>query len=167
VSLLGLDHGQRNSAVDAAHNGDPTPYLELWSTTDPVTVFGSLASATGGSDEVRRTLRALVTRFSRGTPLDFQLVAAEVGGELAYSAAIRQAYSALTARSSATTAAAPRQWLPDRDRGEGSQPPGQQAAKPACPWAVQHRYTGSHPMVKPNRVRLRCRDWVELRSSRV
>lgn len=47
-------------------------------------MFGPLASATGGWDEVRRTLRALVSRFSRGTPLDFQLVAAEVGGELAY-----------------------------------------------------------------------------------
>jgi hypothetical protein len=66
-------------AADAAHNGDPRPFLELWSTTDPVTVFGAVASATGGWDEVHRTLRGVVSRFSGGTPLDFQLVAAEVG----------------------------------------------------------------------------------------
>lgn len=71
-------------AADAAHNGDPTPFLELWSTTDPVTVFGPLGSATGGWGEVRRALRGIVSRFSGGTPLDLELVAAEVGSELAY-----------------------------------------------------------------------------------
>jgi ketosteroid isomerase-like protein len=71
-------------AADAAHNGDPTLFLELWSTTDPVTVFGPLGSATGGWGEVRRTLRGVVSRFSGGTPLDLELVAAEVGSELAY-----------------------------------------------------------------------------------
>jgi ketosteroid isomerase-like protein len=71
-------------AVDAAHNGDPTPYLELWSTRDPVTLFGAMASGQGGRDQVTRTIRAAASRFTKGTPLNLELVAAEVSGELAY-----------------------------------------------------------------------------------
>jgi ketosteroid isomerase-like protein len=67
-----------------AHNGDPTPYLELWSTRDPVTLFGAASSGQGGWEQVTRTIHMAVSRFSNGTLLNFELMAAEVSGELAY-----------------------------------------------------------------------------------
>ena len=72
------------TALNAAHNGDPGPYVEEWSTRDPLTVFGARSSVTGGWEAVTQAIRALVSRFSNGTPGDFEVVAAEVGSDLAY-----------------------------------------------------------------------------------
>ena len=72
------------AALNAAHNGDPKPYVEEWSTSDPVTVFGARSSVTGGWEAVTQAIRALVSRFSSGTPGDLEVVAAEVGSDLAY-----------------------------------------------------------------------------------
>jgi ketosteroid isomerase-like protein len=43
-----------------------------------------MASGQGGWEQVTLSIRAAVSRFSNGTPLNFELVAAQVGGELAY-----------------------------------------------------------------------------------
>jgi ketosteroid isomerase-like protein len=71
-------------AIDAAHNGDPTLFVEQWSTQEPVTLFGAVASGIGGWAAVTQAMGSVAARFSNGTPLDFELVAAEVSGELAY-----------------------------------------------------------------------------------
>jgi hypothetical protein len=34
-------------ADKALHNGDPTPRMQMWSTQDPVTVFGAVRSVSG------------------------------------------------------------------------------------------------------------------------
>jgi hypothetical protein len=60
------------------------PYLELWSTRDPVTRVRGVASGQGGWEQVTRTIHMAVFRFFNGTPLNFELMAAEVSGELAY-----------------------------------------------------------------------------------
>ena len=37
------------TALNAAHNGDPKPYVEEWSTRDPLTLFGArIHSPAGG-----------------------------------------------------------------------------------------------------------------------
>jgi ketosteroid isomerase-like protein len=71
-------------AGDVMHNGDATPLIETLSETDPVTLFPALAPAKSGWDEVSRNFRWVASRFSNGTPLTFDVVAAGVSGDLAY-----------------------------------------------------------------------------------
>jgi ketosteroid isomerase-like protein len=70
-------------ADQALHNGDPGPRLAMWSTQDPMTVFGAMQSNVG-SEEVREVFPWLATRFSNCTDYRFELVAAGVSGDLAY-----------------------------------------------------------------------------------
>ena len=68
-------------AEQALINGDPEPRLAMWSTQDPVTVFGAMQSNIG-SEELRRVFRWLATRFSNLTDDRFELVAAGASGDL-------------------------------------------------------------------------------------
>jgi ketosteroid isomerase-like protein len=70
-------------AEEAIHNGDPAPRLAMWSTHDPVTLFGA-ATSKSGADEVRQFFRFLASRFSDCTAYRFELVAAGASGDLAY-----------------------------------------------------------------------------------
>jgi ketosteroid isomerase-like protein len=70
-------------AEQALINGDPGPRLAMWSTQDPVTVFGAEKSVIG-SEEAREVFRWLATRFSNCTDYRFELVAAGASGDLAY-----------------------------------------------------------------------------------
>jgi hypothetical protein len=70
-------------AVDAMHNGDPAPFVEVWSRRDPVTLLGAAATAGAGWENVTEPQRLVASRFSNGTPLDFELIAADVHGDLA------------------------------------------------------------------------------------
>jgi ketosteroid isomerase-like protein len=68
-------------AEQALINGDPGPRLAMWSTQDPVTVFGAEKSVIG-SEEVTQAFHWLASRFSNCT--GFELVAAGASGDLAY-----------------------------------------------------------------------------------
>ncbi len=70
-------------AEQAFINGNPTLRLAMWSTQNPVTVFGAMRSDSG-QEEVRRVFRWLATRFSNCTDYRFELVAAGASGDLAY-----------------------------------------------------------------------------------
>jgi ketosteroid isomerase-like protein len=70
-------------AEEAVHNGDLGPRPAMWSTKDPVTVFGAVRSATG-LDGVSQLFGWLGEHFSDCTAYRFELVAAGVSGELAY-----------------------------------------------------------------------------------
>jgi ketosteroid isomerase-like protein len=70
-------------AEEAVHNGDLGPRLAMWSTKDPVTVFGAVRGATGW-DEVSQLFGWLGEHFSDCTAYRFELVAAAVSGDLAY-----------------------------------------------------------------------------------
>ena len=70
-------------AEEALHNGDLTPRMQMWSTQDPVTVFGAIKSGSGW-DEVSRLFRWIGSRFSNCTAYRFELVAAGVSSDLAY-----------------------------------------------------------------------------------
>jgi ketosteroid isomerase-like protein len=55
----------------------------MWSTQEPVTVFGALKSVSGW-DEVSQAFRWIGSRFSDCTAYRFELVAAGVSSDLAY-----------------------------------------------------------------------------------
>jgi ketosteroid isomerase-like protein len=71
-------------AEEALHNGDPAPRLKMWSTNDPVTLFGGWGPCKSGSAEVNRISRWVASRFKNCTSYRFELVAAGVSGDLAY-----------------------------------------------------------------------------------
>jgi ketosteroid isomerase-like protein len=56
----------------------------MWSTRDPVTLFGAWGPCKSGTDEVTRISRWVASRFSNSTTYNFELVAAGVSGDLAY-----------------------------------------------------------------------------------
>jgi ketosteroid isomerase-like protein len=70
-------------AEEALHNGDPEPRLAMWSTKDPVTVLGAVRSVSGW-DEVSQLFRWLGSGFSDCASYRFELAAAAVSGDLAY-----------------------------------------------------------------------------------
>lgn len=71
-------------ADKALHDGDPNPRMETWSTRDPVTVLGAIMPCVSGWDQVNRAFRWIATQFSNSETFDFDLVAAGVSGDLAY-----------------------------------------------------------------------------------
>jgi ketosteroid isomerase-like protein len=71
-------------AEEALHNGDAEPRLALWSTADPVSVFGAAGPNKTGRDEVSRIFRWIASRFSNCASYSFDLVAAGVSEDLAY-----------------------------------------------------------------------------------
>jgi hypothetical protein len=51
-------HPRLVTELQALHNGNPQPRLAMWSTTDPVTLFGAGMSGTG-SEQVRGIFRPI------------------------------------------------------------------------------------------------------------
>ena len=72
-------------AETALHNGDAEPRLALWSSREPVSVLGAWRSATG-QEEVRHLFRALAETFSDCTSHVYDIVAAEVIVDMAFTA---------------------------------------------------------------------------------
>ena len=70
-------------AEEELHNGDAGPRLAIWSENEPVSVLGAVKSAVG-QDEVRALFQALETRFSNCTSYEYEIVAADVIGHMAY-----------------------------------------------------------------------------------
>lgn len=71
------------AAEEAVHNGDVEPRMAMWSRNEPVTVLGAVKNAIGW-EEVSQAFRWLGTRFSHCTAYRFDLVAAGVSGDMAY-----------------------------------------------------------------------------------
>jgi ketosteroid isomerase-like protein len=67
----------------AVHDGDAGPRREIWSRQEPVTVLGALKSATGRA-EVDELFATLEQTFSGCDSFRFDVVAAEVNGDMAY-----------------------------------------------------------------------------------
>ena len=73
------------SAELALHNGDAGPRFETWSERDSVTLFGAWLSAVGPVS-VRDVFRKLERTFSDATSSEIELIAADVSGDMAYTA---------------------------------------------------------------------------------
>jgi ketosteroid isomerase-like protein len=75
------------AADDALHSGDAGPRKALWSTKAPVTVFGAAMSATGPV-ETEATFDWLASVFTGFDSADWEVLSADVSGDLAYVVAI-------------------------------------------------------------------------------
>jgi ketosteroid isomerase-like protein len=80
--------------VEAVHNGDIGPRLELWSRQEPVTLFGAWLSAKGWPD-VEAVFDRLATTFHGSRGLDYEVVAADTSGDLGYVVALEHSSVAM------------------------------------------------------------------------
>jgi ketosteroid isomerase-like protein len=71
-------------ATTAVRNGDATALIQMLSTRDPVTLFPAAQSSKSGWAEVSQAFRRVASVYSNATPVNFDLVAAGVSGDLAY-----------------------------------------------------------------------------------
>jgi len=83
-------------AERALHNGDITPRLTTWSQADPVTVFGAAGACESGWDALRPLFEWVAASFTGCDEYDFELIAADASGDLAYTVGIER-YRAMTA----------------------------------------------------------------------
>lgn len=67
----------------ALHNGDSGPRRAIWSTSDPVTVFGAWMDANGAA-EAFQLFGRLEDSFSDCTSYTHEVISADVSGDLAY-----------------------------------------------------------------------------------
>ncbi len=82
------------AADDALHSGDTGPRKALWSTEDPVIVFGAAMSATGPV-ETQATFDWVASRFTDFQSAEWELLSADVSGDLAYVVAIEHTTGAI------------------------------------------------------------------------
>ena len=76
-------HPRLVAELQALHNGDPQPRLAMWSTKDPVTLFGAGMSGRGW-DKLSGIFRSIASRWSDCTDQRVEILAAGVSGDLAY-----------------------------------------------------------------------------------
>ena len=72
-------------AERALHNGDAAPRRALWSRNEPVSVLGAWRNA-NGQQELDQLFTSLGNRFSDCTSYEFELLAYDVIGDMAYTA---------------------------------------------------------------------------------
>ena len=72
-------------AQRAIHDGDATGWRAIWSDTEPVTILGAKRSVVGRA-QVDELLSWLEQRFTDAESFEIEIVAAEVIGDLAYTA---------------------------------------------------------------------------------
>jgi ketosteroid isomerase-like protein len=76
-------HPRLVAELQALHNGNPQPRLAMWSTKDPVTLFGAAMSGSGWA-QVSGIFRSIAARWSDCTDQRVEILAAGVSGDLAY-----------------------------------------------------------------------------------
>jgi ketosteroid isomerase-like protein len=71
----------------AIHNGDAGPRRAIWSRNEPVSVLGAWRNAFG-QQELEELFTGLAQQFSNCTSYEFELLAYDVEGEMAYTAGL-------------------------------------------------------------------------------
>jgi ketosteroid isomerase-like protein len=74
---------QLTAAETALHNGDAGPRKAMWSSADPVTLFGAVMTRIG-RDQVAPAFDLLASRFSDCTSFQYEVIASGTSGDLAY-----------------------------------------------------------------------------------
>jgi ketosteroid isomerase-like protein len=82
--FLAATMGRQIAAETAMHHRDPEPRLAMWSTQDPVTLFGGGVARRTGRDEIARTFRWAATGIIPCRSFDYEVLVAGVSGDLAY-----------------------------------------------------------------------------------
>jgi ketosteroid isomerase-like protein len=70
-------------ALDAIFNGDPEPYINLWSQTAEITLFGAWGPCKNGQAELTPTFHWVASRFGGGR-MRYEHEVARAVGDLAY-----------------------------------------------------------------------------------
>jgi ketosteroid isomerase-like protein len=82
-------------ATTCVRNGDPTSFVEQLSTRDPVTLFPASQPAQTGWAGVSQAIRRVASVYSGSDLVEFQVVAAGVGDNLAYLVGYERAASSI------------------------------------------------------------------------
>ena len=86
ISMTSVPALARQAEAEAEfHQGDPGPRMEMWSRRDPVTLFGAAGMYKSGWDELSRIFPAVAARFSNVSDYSFEVLVADVIGDMAYS----------------------------------------------------------------------------------
>jgi ketosteroid isomerase-like protein len=111
----------------AVHNGDASPRRAIWSRNDPVTVLGAWKNASGQA-ELDELFAHLAESFSDCTSYEFELLEAEVFGDVAYTAGFEHTSASVNGVPSTYTLRATQIYR--REDGE---------------WKVAHRHGSAPP----------------------
>jgi len=84
VAFLDAALTRHISAERALHNGDLGPRLVTWSHGDDVTLFGAGAPYRTGWRDIRPVFDWLATTFTSCDHYEFELMAADASGDLAF-----------------------------------------------------------------------------------
>lgn len=82
------------AADTAIHNGDAGPRMALWSHNDPGDPVGALQIESGWRD-IAPIFEMLASRFSNCESFEYEVIAAGVGGDLAYIAGVEHTTAAV------------------------------------------------------------------------
>ena len=72
-----------HEAVDSVYRSDAEPYIALWASRGPVSLFGALGPCEQGLPAVGDALRKVASRFADGS-IEIRDEVVEVGTDLAY-----------------------------------------------------------------------------------
>jgi ketosteroid isomerase-like protein len=75
---------RQRAAEKVIHDGDPAPRLALWTEREPATMMGAALPCVTGATDVRAAFAQVASWFGGCTSYDFEVVAAGVSGDLAY-----------------------------------------------------------------------------------
>jgi len=76
---------RHHAAELSFRNGDAGPRLALWSRVEPVSWFGQYGGCVTGAAEVTEHFHRVASRFTDVREFRFELIAADVHGDAAYS----------------------------------------------------------------------------------
>jgi ketosteroid isomerase-like protein len=115
----------------AIHNGDASPRFAIWSTNEPQTLLGAWMSATGHAD-ISEIFHKLEGTFSDCTSYTFEMLAADVSGDLAYTVGYEHTEASVDGEPGKYTLRATQVYR--RENGE---------------WKVVHRHADPVPQGRP------------------
>jgi ketosteroid isomerase-like protein len=85
------------AATTGVRNGDPAAFLDQLSRHDPVTLFPASQPPQVGWRSVSQAIRNVASVYSDSSDVEFEMLAAEVSGDLAYVVGFERAASAVEA----------------------------------------------------------------------
>ena len=89
---------RQTEALEAFINGDPQPWMALWSKRDPVTLYGAIGMSESGWEQLSRTLPWVSSRFSNPSDFRFDVEVVEIHGDLAYTVGVERSNMSITGR---------------------------------------------------------------------
>jgi ketosteroid isomerase-like protein len=95
---------RQRAAMERAYHGDAEPYLALFSTLGPVTLFGALGPFRSGFEHVATAVRSAASRYSGARDFSYEVLALDIIGDLAYTVGYERCVVSLDGRPAAPIA---------------------------------------------------------------